>query len=446
MSSREDYTVPPKITLDDWNRFASQFKVFDDGIGFNKIYSKTSEKEINLGDIASYIIFKDGDLIKAKNGKTGQVEFSGSDAATVIQQVIDAVYDAGGGRVFIKAGTYSINSTITLKSNVSLVGENPNSTILLGTCEPIIEFGADEEKMELSGLKIRSDVENPSYPAIAIKAGSAVIWIWNCIIDATAIGRLGHGIQIRSASRVRIRDCWIWGAKGNGIRLVADLGNVWEVWIENVDITDLASGSYGIFMDGVGNVLDAIWVTNVNILGGSPDYGIYIYRAGGGLIHLVGCAVEDAKVQSVWIRESPHVRLVNCWAGRGDSGDPQFNFLISDNSDDVTLTGCLAVKADEHGIRIYTSKRVKVIGCYAIDNGQAYPGERDGINIADSTDCIVMGNVAFDTQASKTQRYGVNEEGSSDYNIITSNSCRGNATGGISTVGTNTIKANNIGV
>ena len=52
---------------------------------------------------ASYIVYKDGDVIKVKNGQTGQVEFSGSDAATIIQSVIDAVPD--GSLIFINEGT-----------------------------------------------------------------------------------------------------------------------------------------------------------------------------------------------------------------------------------------------------------------------------------------------------------------------------------------------------
>ena len=55
MSARTDYQVPPKITLDDWNRFASKFKIYDDGIGFDKIYEKTSGGGINLGDGALFV-------------------------------------------------------------------------------------------------------------------------------------------------------------------------------------------------------------------------------------------------------------------------------------------------------------------------------------------------------------------------------------------------------
>ena len=48
-----------------------------------------------------------------------------------IQKAIDKVYNEGGGVVFLKKGTHILNSTITLKSNITLIGEGRDKTILL---------------------------------------------------------------------------------------------------------------------------------------------------------------------------------------------------------------------------------------------------------------------------------------------------------------------------
>ncbi|MDN3617873.1 glycoside hydrolase family 55 protein [Polaribacter undariae] len=48
-----------------------------------------------------------------------------------IQKAIDRVYNEGGGVVFLKKGTHILNSTITLKSNITLIGEGRDKTILL---------------------------------------------------------------------------------------------------------------------------------------------------------------------------------------------------------------------------------------------------------------------------------------------------------------------------
>jgi len=60
---------------------------------------------------ASYIIFTDGSMVYAKNGTTGEIEFSGTDAATVIQ----SAEDSANGLVFIAEGTYIITYPILIK-------------------------------------------------------------------------------------------------------------------------------------------------------------------------------------------------------------------------------------------------------------------------------------------------------------------------------------------
>ena len=60
---------------------------------------------------ASYIVFvdsADGNKIKAKNGTTGKIEYSGTDGATVIQSAINALPNSGGA-IVLRAGTYNLS-------------------------------------------------------------------------------------------------------------------------------------------------------------------------------------------------------------------------------------------------------------------------------------------------------------------------------------------------
>ena len=70
---------------------------------------------------SGYIIYQDGGTIYAKNGQTGNIDYSGTDTAAVIQSAIDAL--TNGGSIFIKAGTYSITSEISLKDNIKICGD-----------------------------------------------------------------------------------------------------------------------------------------------------------------------------------------------------------------------------------------------------------------------------------------------------------------------------------
>ena len=76
----------------------------------------------------SYIIFREAGKVLAKNGKTGQIEFSGTDATEVIQQAMNAL--PGGGKIVIKAGTYYIN-TISIKGGIVLEGEGYATQLIL---------------------------------------------------------------------------------------------------------------------------------------------------------------------------------------------------------------------------------------------------------------------------------------------------------------------------
>ena len=80
---------------------------------------------------ASYVIFgedTDGDgvldIIYAKNGRTGEIEFSGTDAATVIQEAIEAL--SAGGSIFIRSGRYVIEphlAYISLRSRIRIISD-----------------------------------------------------------------------------------------------------------------------------------------------------------------------------------------------------------------------------------------------------------------------------------------------------------------------------------
>lgn len=88
---------------------------------------------------ASYIIFSEGGVVYARNGKTNQIDFSGTDASTVIQSVIDALRDRGG-RILIKSGVYIVDTLhVEGVSNISIVGEG-FETKLVAKLEDTIVF------------------------------------------------------------------------------------------------------------------------------------------------------------------------------------------------------------------------------------------------------------------------------------------------------------------
>lgn len=76
---------------------------------------------------ASYLIYKTGSTYYARNGQTSAIDYSGTDAATVMNDAAATLRTAGGGRIFVRAGQYDITSILDLCSRVYWVGEGPGN-------------------------------------------------------------------------------------------------------------------------------------------------------------------------------------------------------------------------------------------------------------------------------------------------------------------------------
>jgi hypothetical protein len=73
---------------------------------------------------ATYIVFTDGSKYYAKNGSTGVIEYSDTDASNVIQYAVNNVNILGGGKILIRRGKYIINRSVKPLSNVAIEVED----------------------------------------------------------------------------------------------------------------------------------------------------------------------------------------------------------------------------------------------------------------------------------------------------------------------------------
>ncbi len=67
-----------------------------------------------------YVVFLDGATVKARNGTSGAIDYASTDASYVINSAI-----AGGNNIYIKQGTYTLNSDIVVynKKNAQIVSD-----------------------------------------------------------------------------------------------------------------------------------------------------------------------------------------------------------------------------------------------------------------------------------------------------------------------------------
>jgi len=97
------------------------------------------------------------------------------------------------------------------------------------------------------------------------------------------------------------------------------------------------------------------------------------------------------------------------------------------------------------GIAANGGKNNLIAANICIDNSQKEPGRFSGITIADSTHMVVTGNRCGTDGDQPTQKFGIEESGTSNTNVITGNLCEGNLQGGISVVGAETQVSGNVG-
>jgi len=210
------------------------------------IFPSTSPKptprpEWKTATEATYIVFIDGTKIYARNGQTGILDCSGTDASTIIQAAIDSIGQEGG-TVWIKEGIYIIYHTIKIPSNITLTGAGYATKLVLAD-------HADEEV-----------IENKNQDAYVDQN----IVITNLQIDGNGAkqteGALASAIYFLKAQRSRVEGCWIHniakGATNAAIWLSTSSHNI----IRGNMIYD---NSYaGVYVGGTNNIISDNWFYN----------------------------------------------------------------------------------------------------------------------------------------------------------------------------------------
>jgi len=159
---------------------------------------------------ASYVIYHQNNFY-VQNGTTGRIDYSGPDAATVIQPAINALFD--GGLIVLRRGIYPLTNTLLVGQGIHLVGErgavirvadgSQNSANPFNMIE-VAGDGATIEGIELDG----NASSNPNL------AGTT-------LYPAPANPDMQSGVVVHAGRNVKILDCHIHDIWNAGIWLRA---------------------------------------------------------------------------------------------------------------------------------------------------------------------------------------------------------------------------------
>ncbi|RLJ08595.1 MAG: hypothetical protein DRP12_00070 [Candidatus Aenigmatarchaeota archaeon] len=210
------------------------------------------------------------------------------------------------------------------------------------------------------------------------------------------------------------------------------------VGVSNVLISSLSvdgngfgqtSTSHGIFFSGTtGSAVRGCRVS------GCRDEGIY-FDENTTACSIEGCSVTDCSIGVILFRADGNLLSGNTLSGNGTG-------LTVSQSNGVRIAGNFIRLNRLNGMNFSLSERCVLVGNEVLNNSQAFSGFADGIKLSDTMHSVLVGNQAVSTDG--RQRYGINEETGSDYNLIVGNLAMGNSSGQIIVNGANTVSANNL--
>lgn len=80
-----------------------------------------NENSYRKGNMTKYIIYKDGDIVKAENESTGNIDLANTDISKVLTSINTVI--SGGETIIIREGTYTPGSTVIFTKSIKIKGE-----------------------------------------------------------------------------------------------------------------------------------------------------------------------------------------------------------------------------------------------------------------------------------------------------------------------------------
>jgi hypothetical protein len=299
--------------------------------------------------------------IQDNGGETFNVKAFGAkgdgstDDTAAIQSAINAASTAGGGSVYIPAGTYKVTSSIVPLSNVRIQGAGIGSTTVAG-------YGR-----QFSIFLNQATLGNPVTD----------VEICDLTIDGTnvtdsSISPIIKGIYMQYCKRLRIHNIYVYNTWATGIGTDFLIDSIIDACIlDSCGVRGIAAGM-GTGCNGVGI--------------GTGAYAIEDWVCANCVAYNIGNNAFMAEDQFQTIRSQGN-QFANCIANGG-----KFGFRTS-GSCYMSFTNCMALGTTQNGFYVttgdvgtlataYNPQQVYFIGCSAIGCGTG--GAFDGFIISDA--------------------------------------------------------------
>ena len=448
-------------------------------LGADRVFGSAQTPPPSPGTVlatASYVIFHQK-VFYAQNGNTGQIDYSGTDATTVIQSAVDALAD--GGLVFVRRGIYPLTGSIVLGQGIHLLGEQ-GAILKVGD-------GSQNSLNPFNMLEVKGDDVTIENLELDGNAGSNPNLAGTTLQPPPANPNMQSAIVVLSGQNPEILNCYVHDTWNAGVWLAAFDGDVEGAEIASCHIkrtgrsytdpssSNLPQSANGVYVFGVQGATSRSNIHD-NELSDTLGRGIYLHFDTDSIItnniltkipepstETAGIVVDDGAKRIIIrgnqiSRYGPGILVV--WAGCEDiiveanncfdapnSGGSGSGILVDTSTANgpalrtVIIRGNICKGNALPGITVSASETI-VEGNICYDNNKDSgdtPERRAGILLQTGQSSIIsnvsiIGNRCFDEQFNPTQNYGisVSEMGSQITDILISNNdLRGNGVGAI---------------
>lgn len=323
---------------------------------------------------------------------------------SAIQATIDAAYGAGGGVVYIPAGTYIVNPGIQVKSNVTFRGAGGGTILKLvassTTDDNIIKSESYDnvtiEELVVDGNRTNQAGSPGSYTHTQYGiyvTGSGTITVRNVVVKSTT----GVGIHAYDASATTIENCYSTDNNYHGFEVEQCVGSKF--------------GS----LYGDANLLHGLLVSPGEVSGTGSKYNHFV-NCHFDSNEQYGIAFNAANADvSAWLSEAN--QFVNCSA----TNNAQYGVNIY-KQDRQIFTNLVVENNGYHGIYCYQSADNIWNNILVKDNSQDTTNTYDEILLEGASGGHASAGNLFSsvktiTEATNKARYALHEDATGDSNV-----------------------------
>ena len=373
---------PPKVDATLWSTLVTQ-GIINSGSSFPtpgnwqvfmrtdepKLYAYEGNNWISLSrntTPASLTVFKSGSKYFAENGTTGKFDYSGTNASTVLQSCLSALYT--GGVLFLNKGVYEIPTLVLITgSNIKIKGEG-KSTEFRSTADTGYFFALESTGSVYCSRITFEDVlfNNPnsgSYDltAIDLRINTDIIWqfkmqdcyFFSCNAVWTQNTSAPKTLNNATFNRLLIEDPPTYTFKMYDVIDVT--WNDIRIYVNNYD-----SGTYGIWL--FSDLSSGCIIDNTRIF--RTQYGIVLSGSDDTKISNTYCDFND---YSFFVSTSGRCHFTNCYA-HTPNGSGKIGYYLDGGSTGNVFTNCLAMNCEGRGFynNAVGTPINSFIGCQAV--------------------------------------------------------------------------------